>query len=362
MSQNATATIAASATVAIGNPLKATAESGTDFSNLSKIVVTDGQYATWPSVGNGLQTGTLTTTGYTPSSAIPAGSILKAATLRVVHMNNTAGKPQDNRTLTITPTGGSPITVTLPTDTDTAVHSDAIDLYGGGTSALAQQVHSQGFTGASIGYSATVKHAGIESVDSIQLDLTYDVPTFRAEDAPLSPGSGTNCLNTTPYGSGSGPCALITSTAGGGGGGGCTPGGAVNSGAFYVQGTTYAPKAAMDITLNNAAEQVFRFGVVSRTLVVKETGSTCYTGPVIEVPDDSPGYAFDVFLNVYVCGSGDLVPIPGGGTGCPTPGNNPNNIALVSNLTAKVAFIDVNAASPISGQRQIDIDAWEPAH
>jgi len=109
-----------------------------------------------------------------------------------------------------------------------------------------------------------------------------------------------------------------------------------------VQGTTYAPTAAIDITLNNAAEQVFRFGVVSRTLFVKETGSTCYTGPVIEVPDDSPGYAFDALLNVFVCDTA-----PCGTTGTP-------------NLKVKVAFVDANAATPISGQRQIVIESWEP--
>jgi hypothetical protein len=69
-------------------------------------------------------------------------------------------------------------------------------------------------------------------------------------------------------------------TGGGEDGASCSLVTAVNNSGnqFYVQGTTYAPKAALDITLNNAAEQVFRFGVISRSLWVKETGSFSYSG------------------------------------------------------------------------------------
>ena len=34
---------------------------------------------------------------------------------------------------------------------------------------------------------------------------------------------------------------------------------------------------------------MIRFGIISRTLWAKETGSLRYTGPVVEVPDTSPG-------------------------------------------------------------------------
>ena len=104
---------------------------------------------------------------------------------------------------------------------------------------------------------------------AVQLDLTYVAPAWRAANG---------CVTATPYtGSPGASCALITS---------------VNNAGnlFYVQGTTYAPGAVVDITLNNAAEQVFRFGVVARSLWTKLTGSFSYTGVVIEVPDDSPGF------------------------------------------------------------------------
>jgi hypothetical protein len=110
---------------------------------------------------------------------------------------------------------------------------------------------------------------------------------------------------------------------------------------FYIQGTTYTPKAVVDITLNNVAAQVFRFGVISRSLFVKETGSFSYTGVVIEVPDDSPGYAFGVFLNAYLCPSSST---------CDATGP--------VRLRAKVSIVDSTPDAPIPGQRQIAIDSW----
>jgi hypothetical protein len=138
-------------------------------------------------------------------------------------------------------------------------------------------------------------------------------------------------VTATPYtGVGSSACALVSTVNNAGG-------------KFYVQGTTYAPKAAIDITLNNVAEQVFRFGVIARSLWVKATGSFSYAGPVIEVPDDSPGFVFSVFLTVYVC--------PGAGT-CGTTG------AVA--LRVKVAFVDADPSIPTPGRRQVAVLSWSP--
>jgi hypothetical protein len=110
---------------------------------------------------------------------------------------------------------------------------------------------------------------------------------------------------------------------------------------FYVQGTTYAPKAVVDVTLNNVAEQVFRFGVIARSLWVKETGSFTFGGPVIEVPDDSPGFVFSVYLSAYVCQ----------GSGSCSPGGTPA-------LRAKVAFVDADPVTPVAGNRQVVVLSW----
>jgi hypothetical protein len=115
-----------------------------------------------------------------------------------------------------------------------------------------------------------------------------------------------------------------------------------NGNQFYIQGTTYTPQAVVDVTLNNAAEQIFRFGVIARSLWVKLTGSFAYTGVVIEVPDDSPGFVFSVYLDVYYL--------------CPVGGTCAQPKTLV--LKAKVAVVDADPATPTAGQRQVAILSW----
>lgn len=286
----------------------------------ASLATVDGQVATWTNSSNGSQTGTVTVGGFAPPAAIPAGSVLKSAQLRVVH-GNTAGSTQDTLSVRLTPDGGTALTVPVPSYSDNALHTDTVDVFGGGTGSLARSVYAGTFTGAQATYSASVKHKGTERVDAIQLDLTYVAPALRAE---------TGCVTTGPYtGVGNASvCALLTSVNN-------------NANEFYVQGTTYAPGAALDITLNNGAEQIFRFGVVARTLWVKETGSFAYTGVVIEVPDDSPGFVFSVFLTAYVC--------PRQST-C-APSGTPV-------ISGRVAFVDGDPTSPQPGHRQVSVLSW----
>jgi len=302
------------------NTLKMTSVvSAGNFTNPANITDPDGSLATWANTLGGSRTGTVAVGGFTPSSAVPAGSIVNSATLRVVRGNTNAAN-SDSTSVTITPTAGSPITVPLPSHNDSSMHSESINLLTLST-AFASLVHSNGYAGATMTYSATVNHRDTEKLDSIQLDLRYTPPAFRAQDTTSVPG---NCLVATPYTGTGAPCALVKSDG--------SP-----SNQIYIQGTTYAPKAALDITLNNAAEQVFRFGVIGRSVWVKETGSFSYTGPVIEVPDDSPGFGFAVYLTAYVC--------PNSST-CSATGSQ--------RLRAKVALVD--GAAP--GQRQVVILSW----
>ncbi|HEX9334367.1 MAG TPA: hypothetical protein VF892_00725 [Pseudonocardiaceae bacterium] len=298
------------------NTLKTTnVVSTNNFTNatVATLANVDGQYATMTNNNNGNQTGTVTVSGYAPPAAIPAGSILTSAQLRVVHGNN-AGATQDNLSVQVTPTGGTAFPVPVPAYGDNAIHTDTIDV----TTSLAQAVYDGKFTGAQMAYSASVKHKGTEQLDTMQLDLTYVAPAFRAESG---------CTTHSPYtGVGSSStCALVTSVN--------------NSGnQFYVQGTTYAPNAVLDITLNNATEQIFRFGVISRSLWVKETGSFSYTGTVIEVPDDSPGFVFSVFLTATATG-------PDGS----------------STVSARVAYVDADPSIPSPGHRQVSVLSWSGA-
>jgi hypothetical protein len=304
------------------NALSMTAvDAAGNFTNPGHIVNPDGQSATWTKVGNNKQTGTVTVRGYPPSTAIPAGSVLTSARLVAVH-GNTAGSTGDSLKVLVTPTGGTPFTVTVPSYSDNLMHTDPVDVLQGGTGTLAELVTKGTYAGTKLAYSAEVQHAGTERLDSLQLELTFVPPAFRA---------GSGCIASVPY------------TGGGQDGANCSLVTAVNNSGnqFYVQGTTYAPKAALDITLNNAAEQVFRFGVIARTLWVKETGSFSYTGVVIEVPDDSPGFVFSMYLTVYLC--------PKSAT-C-SPAGSPV-------LRSKVALVDSDPTTPQAGARQVTILSW----
>ena len=300
-----------------------------NFSNatVANLGTADGTNAATFTSQNGSLSGSLTV-GVTPTTTIPAGSILKSATVRVIHRHSLAGSANDQNTVVVTPTaaGSNAQSVTLPgaAASTTAWQTEQASLPVDTTADnLADSIYRNGFTGAQM---AVTSKLGVkndtESIDAVQLDLSYVTPALRAE---------TGCVTTGPYtGGSSSSCAVITTTN--------SPGSQ-----FYVQGTTYTPKAALDISLNNLSEQVFRFGVISRSLQIKQTGSFAYIGAVIEVPDDAPGFAYAVYLTAYVCPAA---------TTCATTGNPV--------LRAKVAIVDANPSSPTAGKRQIAILNWTP--
>lgn len=297
---------------------------GGNFTNatVTSLANADGQYATWTN-GSGKKTGTVTLTGYAPANSVPAGSVLKSAVLRVVHREPASSATPSNIQVTITPNGGTALPATGLTVSPSTWKADTVDV----TSALAPIVHSSGFSGASMQFSATMNGSGSEDLDTIQVDLTYAAPAFRGETTQSIPG---NCLAATYTGGSAGQCAVLSTSSS-------------YAGAFYVQGTTYVPSAVVDLTLNNITDQVLRFGVVSRSLWVKETGSLNYSGPVIEIPDDSPGYGTAstvVDLMVYVC-----------------PGSSVCSSSGRLELTARVQLWDPTG-SPVAGARQVSILSW----
>lgn len=276
-------------------------------------------FATW--IATKKDDTTVSATGFAPPAPIPTGSVLKSAAVKVTHRHSDATRT-DALQVTLTPQGGTPITASAAGRLGSPVfQTTTIPIDAARTGALAKSVHDGTFTGAKIDLKVSLDKASVSDIDAIQLDLTYVAPAFRA---------GTGCVTAVPYtGLGNASrCPLVSSD------------GSPNN-QFYVQGTTYAPRAALDITLNNASEQVFRFGVVARSLWVKLTGSFSYGGPVIEVPDDSPGFVFSVYLSVYPC---------------PSPG--PCSTSGTAALRAKVAFVDSDPVTPIAGRRQVSVLSW----
>ncbi len=129
-----------------------------------------------------------------------------------------------------------------------------------------------------------------------------------------------------------------------------TPGGCVMlqteqspNNAVFIQGTTYTPRALLNVQLNNNTAQVFRWGVIARALVISPTGSANLTGPVIQVPDTnvSGGMISILYLIVYLC--------PNSGTCTVAPGKQ--------RLLVKVAIQDPSGV-PIAGQREVTVYTW----
>lgn len=302
------------------------ANPGGDFANPGNIAEIDGNHATWTKTNNSNQTGTATVNGYAPHDAIPPGSVLESARLRVVH-GNSAGSRQDVKSVQITPNGGTAFTVPVPSYGDTAMHEESIDVSTADLNkTFAKAVYDGTFTGASMKYSASVRHPGIERVDGIQLELSFTPPAFRGQTEESVPG---NCLAQT-YTADTGCAVLSTSTN--------------YSGKLYIQGTTYAPISVVDVNLNNATEQVMRFGVIARALWAKETGSLTYDGPVIEVPDNTPGFAPGgtvVYLRAYICPAQPTCSASSGKLG----------------LRSKVMINDP-AGLPQPGKRQVQVLSW----
>jgi Tfp pilus assembly protein PilX len=312
----------------------ATAVTGTGFTSPAPtpaLSAIGGTAVTW-TAGTGSTTATLSLPSFTPGQDIPAGSILSSAELRIVY----GASAKATRTLTVTPSSssgaGAPITDTsLSSNNALTPAEQTVDL----EARLAPVVHSKGLSGLKVDYSTSVpgnvsgNTAVTESIDAVFLDLTYTVPTFRGQTTTAVTG---NCLTAAYTGGSAGQCALLsTATA--------------YSGRLYVQGTTYAPAAPIDITLSNITEQVLRFGVISRTLWIKETGAVSYVGPVIEIPDDSPGYGPGgtvVFLEAFVCRDSATCSI--------TAGTRPS-------IRARVFIFDPTG-TPVAGARQITILSW----
>jgi hypothetical protein len=285
-------------------------------------------YASWRRQ-NSSRVASVRVSGFVPATEIPAGSILTSATVQITHRHSRSTS-KETLDLTVTPVGtwdakdhDVPEGTITNKPAGTAFVTDPVALDVSATSALAETIHNGSFDGATIELDADLsENNDVEDIDSIQLELTYVPPAYRAASGCID---DTDAYNR----SGGDTCALVR-----------TDGGAPNS-RFFVQGTTYAPGAVLDVTLNNLTEQVFRFGVIARSLWIKLTGSFTYSGPVIEVPNDSPGFGFSVYLTTYLCP---------GATTCDTTGTPV--------LRTRVAFVDGDPGSPYPGRRQVIVLSW----
>src|SRR5205823_10532982 len=156
--------------------------------NLADVDAT--KFATWTSAKNN-DSGSVTVSGFAPATAIPAGSLLKSATVKGTHRHSDTTK-SDPLAITLTPSGGAAMNGSLPGHPGAAAfQTDSLAFDPAATGALAQAIYGGTFTGATIALSASLpRQNDTEDIDAIQLDLSYVAPAFRG---------GTGCVTATPY-------------------------------------------------------------------------------------------------------------------------------------------------------------------
>jgi hypothetical protein len=280
---------------------------------------TNAKLAAWvldSTAPNNAQTGSITMTGFAPSAPLPKGTVLTGAHLKITHRSTGS-----QNTITLTPEAGTGLsTYTLPART--SLGTEDVNLTArSGWGAFQKSVHDNGFTGATLKFGASLKKNETSQLDAAQLELTYYLPALRGETTEAIPGNTVAAPGGQP----------VVKALG-------------NNTLFYVQGTTYAPLASLNLALNNIAESVFRFGVIARSLTIFETASFNYPGAVIELPDNSPGWGVNgtlVQLQVLLC--------PDSTTCSATTGT----LAL----KARVQLWDPTG-TPVPRQRQVTVLSW----
>ncbi len=315
--------VAATAATSTTSPAFTTAPAG---QLVQKLATKDGAVATATVLRSTGGTASVSLSSFALPAAVPAGAVLTGAQVAVTHREQNSGSG-DAVALQVTPGRPGATSITAAATLRTASTDDTLDVM---SQALVDEVHAYGLSDLVLRWDATGKKGGpqdlLATLDRVQVTLTWKPPAVRSEATPVTGSS--NCVGTAPYVPASTNCALVTTSG--------------SKTSVYFQGTAYTPLAALDIQLTNASAQVFRSGLIVRSLRIKVTPSAQYTGPVIEVPDDSPGVVpLDVYLTAYTC--------PAGGA-C---GGAPPLGSWVAVGRAAATFDDS------TGARRVTVKAWQ---
>lgn len=261
---------------------------------------------------NGNESRTIKMGGFAPPTAIARGAVVTSAKLLVTHKETST---KSGISVTAKAADGSslaPVNVTM-SNARTTLTTDTVDV----TSNLAKLIHDNGFSGASIGYTATIGRNSVAQLDAMRLEISYYLPQMRGPSSIAS-----NCVTTV------GGCYIIDTD---------------KRAQAYLQGTTYVPLGAIDLQVANTVGQVFRWGVVGRSLNSNLNGASP-PGALIELPDNSPGFGIDntlVQLKIYVC--------PGQGT-CSASGT----LAL----KVRAQIVDADGDASTINDRSINVLSW----
>lgn len=283
--------------------------------------------------GVGNTVGSITVGGLFAPAPIPPGSVLKSAQFKVAHKYTKSllalGQPKEELGLRIIPNQkGAGFSVPVPGYNPLGfllnplgLQEDTVDV----TGLLSDTVRVEGLIDGGMTYTAKVDKPGHEEFGGVTFTYAYYPPMFRKP---------AGCLVGRPYtggGATAAQCALITQTA--------NP-----ANELYIQGTTYAPRGAVDVTTISNKAPVFNSGVIGQSVWLRHGAGaeTNSPAPVAVVPADGGSEeVMSVYLSTYVCrDSGE----------CPTTGQPARR--------AKVTFKDADPAAPVAGDRGVRVVGW----
>lgn len=275
-----------------------------------------GGAALWKAPSNGNPKAALKLTGLNPTPSIPAGSMLKKATLTVTHREVQSAAGPTLRPLNVLVTAGAstysrdlPIRPVMSTEPMPDPNDDLTKL-------LDDAVRAGTLSTVLPTIDLTVSGAKSMdlTVDAVELKLEYYPPTLRpAVEADFL------TQETESY-----------------------------QGSFVVQGAAYAPKGLIQFTLGNQQDvAAFRYGIAAREVRIDGHPQVPYGYPLVSIPEQGAGLGRRVTvvdLKVHVCVSS---------AACSSGGTHA--------LTARVMITDPPwplGGKPSPGKRRIDILSW----
>lgn len=287
----------------VGNP--AACKNGTNYAQCTNAADTKTAQWSTPTAGKG---GELDLTDFAGLGAIPPGSTITAANLKVTY-TMAGGFGGTLQTAVV----GQPGTLNV------AASGANNDLTTQIAAAFAASPTGFTVTGPKVQLlvgGSTAKNKNLD-IDTVTLGVTYTSPALRGITTPQT---------------------FITDNGGN------------FAGKFVVQGATYAPNGYITLTPGSDAGALvaFRWGVFAWGVNFKSQPSQTWGYPIISIPDVSPGLGPEVEavdLKVYLCtGAG-----PCSVTGSPA-------------LTSRVKLtdqLDANGlVSPVAGQRKVEVLSW----
>ncbi|WP_382466192.1 hypothetical protein ACFIN9_35870 [Streptomyces noursei] len=225
-------------------------------------------------IDTGSSTATLATA--TPSASIqlgafamqplPAGAVIDKVVLRVAHQDDdtTPAPPSPTKpptaALTVSGTGTACDTAHALTAREGALGVDVVDLGACGVTKDDQ------LSKLAVAYAATLGTGSTDAVDQldgVELDIVFRAPSIRALSDCLTTGSRCAVLKSTD--------AADTTT---------------DHSRLVINGTVYAPTAAVELSMSQVSSQVVTRGIIARTIDLGISPTAGYLRPVIGIPPE----------------------------------------------------------------------------